>query len=557
MLLTNLSSRMKIKRITQWSVDFLLFPLLIVVLTYNPIYKHGILLSWDKGGPLSWSNAVMLGQVPFKDVYINFGPVFVYLSVFFMKLFGNTLAVQRGFIYFGTILSLILAYFLARKLITNRILLIILCWFISMNAVMPFWMSRWGGIRNAIIFITLIFIIFYNETKRLLYLLIAGISAALCFSISQEMGLLSIVLFISFICYKYFASRNSGIAFSSYLKEITIFLLAFISIIIAVYLYLILKGATLENILINLVKIPLEFTNYYRNPPVIELPSLRFSFREWVIFLCSPSFDIFFAPILYIISFTYLINSLKRKHRDLYSENLVLMLVTVYGLFMYIIGIRGFSGPKLVGPQFRFSLLATGIIGIFFMQRISLSCKDISYRQHKFSIFIKSISLFLLFISIFYLKLPLYSSILKQQQNKIIEDKSPVPATKLGDSILPFQQYDTFYRVSDFIIKHTSWDEYIYAFPHEPRYYFLTQRRCPTFFTNALDAGIAPAFQLAAIKDIESKKLNFAILVSDSYLVTDNIKVPNEKRIPLIYNFLKDKFIPVKNINGTIILKRK
>jgi hypothetical protein len=144
---------------------------------------------------------------------------------------------------------------------------------------------------------------------------------------------------------------------------------------------------------------------------------------------------------------------------------------------------------------------------------------------------------------------------------RFVNIELPKPAEpnigRIGDSLLVTHQAEIFASVTRWIQSRTKKEDYIYAFPHEPHYYFLAGRRCPDIFTNSLDAGISKGLQEEAVRRISKENVKYAILVKDSFCVMDNAQVPNKECIPIIYKYFEENFSPVMTFDGTVILKRK
>jgi hypothetical protein len=529
------------KKFIFWSVDHILFPLFILLLAYHPFYKHGLFLSWDEGYMLSWANAIELHQVPLKDFYINFGPAFPYITVFALKIFGNTVAGMRSFMFFGTLASAVAAYLLGRQLIKSRVLLAVLCWFITSSCFITFWMSRWGGIRCLAMIIPAMILFRALSYKKISTLIWFGVASGICFLITQEAGIVAIIMFLAYMC----------LTQGNRLKDIAVFSVSFFAIAGTFYLYLILRGATMELILLNTLKIPLAFLSYYSNPPNIALRPLSVSIDSWLAYLQSGSFDLVFSVLIYVLSLIYIFIN-RRKHDARF------ILMAVCGIVMFIMGLRGFTGPVVSGPQFRWGMLGTGVIGIFFLQQAIFPLEKKAAGK-KTILMLKTIFVLVLFIGLILSKVtPDYIAYMRVRYIDIeLPALSDFKLERLGDARLPEAQARTFSEVTRLILANTDENEVIYAFPHEPQYYFLAKRRCADIFTGAIDSGVSEKLQEEAVARLEKSGVRYAIMVQNSYQVTDNRPIPNEERIALVYSYFSQNFSQVAAFGKTIILKRK
>jgi hypothetical protein len=446
--------------------------------------------------------------------------------------------------FFGSLASLVAAYFLGRQLIKSRILLAFFCWFIASACVIPFWMSKWGGVRCLAMVAPALFLFRALKSGGIPAFIWFGVSSGICFLITQEAGVIAIVMFMAYI-WQVQGKRPSDIA---------AFFLPFLSIVGAFYLYLILRGASMEMVLLNTLKSPLAFFNYYNNPPRIALlPFLRpfhVSVDAWLACLQSASFDFVFSALLYAVSVVYLFINRKKQEAGF-------LLMMVFGIAMFMIGMRGFTGPVVSGPQFRWALLGTGLTGFYFIQKLIFPVKKKGEGARALAL--KSFCLLLLFLGLIFSKLtPDYMFYMSERYKDIGLPAVLGPGLeRLGDARLPQEQAEIISKATQWIQANTGKDEPIYAFPHEPQYYFLAERRCADIFTNAIDSGISDKLQKETVARLTKSGLRYAIMVQDSYRVMGNRQIPNKERIPLVYDYFSGNFSQAAAFGKTLVLKRK
>lgn len=534
------------KKFIFWSVDYILFPLFVVFLAYHPFYKHGLLMTWDEGCPLSWANAVYLHQVPLRDFFVNFGPLFPYLTVLALKAFGNTVAGFRTFMFFGSLAGLVAAYFIVRRLVKSRILLLLFCWYLAAACVIPYWMGKWGGIRCLIMLIPVLLLFKYYSSPKDHLLAVSGAVSGLCFLLTQEAGFIAIAVFASMVL------RSQG----ERLRRVAVFSFSFIAVAAAFYLYLVFRQATLEMFFLNLVESPLAFLGYYNNPPRVALFSFLTPFSvsidAWLACFQSASFDFIFAVVLFLAGIIYFLK--KGGETDKFF-----LPVFAFGTALFLLGIRGYTGPVISGPQFRWGLAGAGMIGVFFLEKLIFPLEKRPSGLRMPVLLAKAGCILFLFMGLVFSKAtPEYLVFLHERFVSIELPKPPkVRIERIGGSLLTTAQAEIFADVTRWIQEHTKDGDYIYAYPHEPHYYFLSGRACPDIFNNSLDAGISRGLQEKAIKNIAKKDVRYAICVNDSFRVMGNTQIANEERIPQIYGYFKKNFFPVARFNGTVILKKR
>jgi len=117
-------------------------------------------------------------------------------------------------------------------------------------------------------------------------------------------------------------------------------------------------------------------------------------------------------------------------------------------------------------------------------------------------------------------------------------------------------QAEVFNEVVDFIARNTKPNESIFVFPHEGQYYFFTDRPSVTRFTPAIYSCIDVNYQKEVVGDLKQKKPRFVIYVRDAFVFTDYNKIPNEIRLNLIFDYLKNNYYIKRQIGETFILER-
>lgn len=94
-----------------WSVYDLFLLLLMAILTLRPRFLDGPLEKFEEAVHLGWVQGIYSGKKPYRDYYINYGPLYTYHFYLLHKLFGKSLRTHRLAMGVGNYLSLVSAYF--------------------------------------------------------------------------------------------------------------------------------------------------------------------------------------------------------------------------------------------------------------------------------------------------------------------------------------------------------------------------------------------------------------------------------------------------------------
>src|SRR3989338_885736 len=154
------------------------------LLFISPFY--GDLNFIDEGQLGAWVNHMLLGKHMYEDVYIPYGPLYVYPLFVLFKLFSPSASLIRIYMTIGTVISIatinILLYVSKVRTIERRVILLFLI-------LIPGLSFRQGGGFLVLLFIALL--LFYK--KKSFYFL-TGIFSIVSFLISPDIGLFSILV---------------------------------------------------------------------------------------------------------------------------------------------------------------------------------------------------------------------------------------------------------------------------------------------------------------------------------------------------------------------------
>ena len=572
-------------------LDYAILPIIIFLIAYDPNFSHGTIVSMDEGAHLAWINGILQGKVPYRDMYIGYGPFLEYLPALLMKIFRPTIVVLRAYWHFGTIFTLILGYFLSRAVIRTRFFVYLATWLLIAMTIIPSWTSRWGGIRVGTGLVVLLCLIAYMKRRSKIWLYFGGLATAFSILTSPEIGIFAFIAAMTFLIGLNFAKKS----FRSkiYLRELFLYLAGMVTIFLAFIIYYLSVNAFLDYLKINFIDFPFKLakTATYTYPFLPLLEFFQYVLNTLKYFWISPevrdnTFHIIFTLILsrtfllylvfgiYIISAIYLTVKIVRKKFN-FIELTILTLV-VFGFPLLKAGMRAFGGI-----QFNYALTPVVILSSLLLEKVALktekainAIKDASWNYKLLYLFKSSLFLLILILSFTYIIIstkatgnalfklkqfgPKEKILFEEKQfgNKSFQIKS-LDIERGGGIFLPAKQAKIITEVVDFISKNTKSDEPIFTFPHEGHYYFLADRRGATRFDTAVAACISPEYSLEVINDLERYKPRYIVYVTDSYMFPDYNPISNEERIPQIVSYIKRNYQIEKEFKGTLIMKRK
>jgi hypothetical protein len=598
--------------------DFVLIPFLILFFSYDPLFMHGHIVPQDEGQHLAWINSLLHRRIPYRDIYMFYGPLLEYIPAFLMKLFGSSIVVLRAFYHFGMISGLILSYFLGRLVIKNRFLLYVMPIALVSTRISPFWSSRWGGPRLVMGIVAIICLIISQKNNKSTWFYLSGFCASVAFLVSQEVGLC--LFFSSSIFIWAYNKLPNNSEPNNNLRNIFVYSLGVSTLMIPFLLGLILKKAIKDYFIVSFFDLPFRFSRVFLDPhPLFILFNRDLSVIGKAVLFSKVI--IFFLSISILTYGIYLvINSLLRK--KFYFDHLNIMLFCVFGGSLLVLSTR-----RLEGMQFNMSappiiilgfilierfiigdvkVLFQSIVDIFRFKTSKLDVNSLGIDGHdseyvnllliKTELFFKKISKILppfkLFIMLCLLALFFRFLYVYVNPGKII----PAVFYKINNfhkvtGLGLTHEWDLYITTEEWLARDTGWDlldldrtkgvyvpieqtkittavvnylklrlypgENILVFPHEGQYYFLLDKVGPTRFDSLIYAAINPEYQKEVIQDLEQDKTRYIIYVKDSYVFTDFKKIPNEERLNLIDDYIKNNYFEKVSFGETYILKRK
>ncbi len=119
----------------------------MAALTLRPGSLDGPLEKYEEGVHLSWVQGVLAGKVPYRDYYINYGPLYTLHFVLAHLLLGRSLRTHRLVMAWGNWLSLVAGYALGCVFLEPVWARFALAALLPMLCVDQKYLTCWGGFR--------------------------------------------------------------------------------------------------------------------------------------------------------------------------------------------------------------------------------------------------------------------------------------------------------------------------------------------------------------------------------------------------------------------------
>lgn len=538
---------------SKWILDYLFIPLLIFWCAFEPNFIHGPVDYLEEGQHLSVINEAFHAKAPVKDTFTFFGPLHIYFPVFTMQLFGKSLGVLRGYFHFGNIFSLLIAYLLGRSICRTRLFSYLLAFLLLLEVHHPFWSTRWGGIRNGLGLLAVLFLVAFIKRRKRIWLVWAGIFSALSLLYTIEIGVFSSLSAVSAIIFVTCGRKNHRIA-----EAARIFLIYFaggLLIILSFLLCLWVNHALRPYIAASFAII----NKYYichiealRQPlPGFLVSDLTLAnFMRW---LFSIHFKVFTPIFVYAAVILYIFFKLIKK-----AWNVTLIIISVlaiYGLLLYISSFR-----SLLGIQFQAALPVVIILECLFLESLFLYCKGRRGIMAIFSLCILSLSLVYLLCSEkkFYSSLSGWFYYQANKRSLIPAHTMPLPVSKLQLApleterargiLVPAYQKEDIDGVTKYVAGNTGTNEQVFTFPEHGIFNFFADRPAVGRFPIAAFAWVNGVYRSEVLRSLEEAMPRYALLGKGlSHLALSIGR--KEEFLPEVAGFIKKNYILVRSFN--------
>lgn len=196
-----------------------LLGLMIIALAimWNPDYLKQELNLFEWGLYLPGIDAVSQGQVPYRDFFHLRGPFELYAPALFMKVFGYRADILAAYFYFGTMLTILVAVFIAFELVDQRFLLYSFVLALVVRTFPRVVFTFWGGMRYAWGLLALWCLVRFFKSNRSRWLVAAGCLTAIGALTSVEIGVCVLAAFMMALALSHESRRNAWVFISGFL----------------------------------------------------------------------------------------------------------------------------------------------------------------------------------------------------------------------------------------------------------------------------------------------------------------------------------------------------
>lgn len=221
-------------------IDVSLLCIFAFLITWHPFFLRGGLNLYELGIYLPGIQAILDGQIPYRDFFYLRGPLELYFPAFFMAILGKKVSVLITLFYVCTVLTMLVYIFLAQRIYKTRLALYLMVPVFVGKTFPRVVFTYWGGFRYLVGVLSLFCLIEFLQKRRGIWLFFSGVLAACGFLTSIEVGFSAIMAFMA-VFFSAFLLKDFNR--KDFLKKSLAYFLGMGVVIIPYFTYLIIHQA--------------------------------------------------------------------------------------------------------------------------------------------------------------------------------------------------------------------------------------------------------------------------------------------------------------------------
>lgn len=487
-----------IKKIFNWflcpanRIDAFILSLFAIAITAQPFLLHQTINLSELGLYLPGIDAVLHGQVPFRDFFYLRGPFELYMPAILMNLFGENLAVLPAYFYVGTVITLITCVWIAYEIYPARLFLYVMVPVFVARTFPRVVFAYWGGMRYAWGLLAVLCLMLFLRKNRKLWMFTAGLFTACAGLTSIEIGVSVFVAFIVtlILCYR------------SWQKVIPSYIIGIGAISLPYFLYMLHQGAWVSYLNSQRVVVTQMMITFL---PTEAIPSNIGQFFHALIVFTDKNFRQLTPVYCYLSLAVYL--CLRCRRKCLERMDYCIIIVAAYGLMLYITAFR-----TLWQTVFEMALQPEKIILFYLLARFSLQFLS---KKH----FTKAVILItVLVVASLGYSIPRFSKRFFVFWRNPFKNQASVKISlpRIKGMVIPQWQAKDFIQLKEFVDTHTPAKEAIWMYPELGAMHFILNRPWIGKFPTATLAWIDEEWYEQYMRELKRVKPRYAIFEKQS-----------------------------------------
>ena len=542
-------------KFSRW--DFCILSVLTVLLTWHPYYLHGKLNLFELGLYLPGIEAILQGQVPFRDFFYLRGPFELYVPAFLMHIFGTQVAVLETYFYVGTVLTLIVCIAIAKELYPSRGFLYVMALVLVVRTFPRVVFTFWGGLRYAWGVLSVFCLVRFLKSGHKGWMAAAGILSAIAFWTSFEIGV-SAAIATAGVCVLALLTGNLP---GRFWKSVFIYAAGFLVVFIP-YVWYLAAHQALWPCVQTIAQIATTMTKNFPEPGLA--PGLG-AFLNAVFNPSNPNFRHMTTVYGYVFLVVYLFWKWRRRKLDI--ADMGIAAVGFYGLMLYIGAFR-----NIWASQYEMALQPWKIVHFFLLMQVWMVIKNSSLKSRQIiaGVLLAAVALSSVIYSVSRLNKRFFTakylshmlagkdtSKLKPLANESTQ-RLDLPRTQ--GIVVPLEQAKDLTQLNDFLKTHTASTDKVLMYPEMGAVHFIVQRPWIGRFPTVTLSWLSPQWQSQWLAEAEAAKPQVAVVLKEMPEYFENIyfQVPTNRRyFEENMDYIRRHYQPVSQTSSWTIYERR
>ncbi len=477
---------------------------IVCLITFHPYFLHQRINLFELGLYLPGINAILDGQIPYRDFFYLRAPMDLYLPALLMKVFGTNAAVLSAYFYVGTVITLCACVLIAREIIPSRLLFYTFVPVLVTRTFPRVVFTYWGGMRYGWGLLAVWCLIRFLKSKHRGWLIAMTALTVIAGLTSIEIG---VCLGVAITVVLAWANR----------RALMVFWIMLFAFLLPYNYYLGMNGAWFEYMNTQLVVAREMLHTFPQTEPV---PSSIGQVLHALFVPINKNFRQMTPVYCYLIFVGYLIWRWRKKQLDWVDQ--AAAAVAVYGFMVYVTGFR-----NLWASVFEMSLQPQKVLLFYLLARAVESL--MIYRKKIAVVFLAIIVISSLIFSVerinkrflFFRKSPL-----KGQETVVLD----IP--RLKGLVVPKDQAEDIHGINDFVNQHVAPHEPMLMYPEMGAMHFIVNRPWVGRFALVTSSWFSPDWHNGWMKALKEKPPQYTVCLKQvpDYFHTVHFKVESNRK---------------------------
>jgi hypothetical protein len=522
------------KKNTATRLDLFLLGCFTIFIVWHPWFLHQRLNLFELGLYLPGIDAILQGQIPYRDFFYLRGPFELYVPACLMMIFGKTVAVLSSYFYIGTVAVLLTCVCIAWELFPSRLILYTFVPVLIARTFPRVVFTYWGGMRYALGILSILMVVKFLKTEKRGWLIAAGLLTACSGLTSMEIG------------FSAFAATAVILFFTANrLRNLTYYLLSAALLTAVCYVYLLLNGALADYWQAKWIVATHMTKTFIQSEPV---PSTPLEVLSALIIPTTKNFRQMTPVYCYLFFGMYVF--WRQRNKQLSVLDRAAGAVALYGLMLYITGFR-----NIWSSVFEMALQPEKIVLFYLLCQFFIEMKKRFPARKMVTVLLTAVVLSSVIYSFqrfskrffFFMRDPL-----KEEVSVVMND------ARLKGMVLPQSQAEDLKQLKDFIGKNTSVHDVVWMYPELGSLHFILERpwvgKFPLATLAWMDEGMFEKYMVS----LQEAKPQYLIMdkVIPDYFET-YFKVPaNRQKFDRQMKYIEENYELMQSTPSYNILKR-